>query len=164
MEKVTQLEAYLNLMKLYKYNFSEKNIANLAFDFYNRWSDKNSKESYKVIYDLALLGEPGMELDFTGIGELISKLYNMDFESAREAENIATDFTSFSKFFLKLENHAYEKSEFQQIYKKLEELYFLALVDCESDSKTVSWKKYHAIAINLIKELFQFGPFIFKTK
>lgn len=163
MEKVTQLEAYLRQTDLFKHNFSKKSIADLAFEFYNKWSDENSKESYEVIYDLALLEEPGMELNYGEIKELIDKLYNMDFESNNEAEKISRNFNIFSSFFLELGNYNCTESEFHKIYQKLEEIYFLALVDCSLNDKDNNWEKYRLTAMKLIKELFQFNPYIFKT-
>jgi hypothetical protein len=73
-EKITQQYAYSELLRLFNQNASDEKIANLAFDFLYAWSKDNSPESRNIIYDLALIGEPGMELTRNDIKELIDSL------------------------------------------------------------------------------------------
>ena len=74
MEKITQQYAYSELLRLFNQNASDEKIANLAFDLLDAGSKDNSPESRKIIYDLALIGEPGMELTRNDIKELIDSL------------------------------------------------------------------------------------------
>lgn len=162
MEKITQFEAFLALRKLLKQNLPKEHIADLAFDFYNRWDDSNSQESYDAIYDLALLGEPGMELSYDKIELLINELYDIDVVVNSKSADITTDFKTFSKFFLKLVPDVYTDLKVREIYHKLEEIYFQALVDCEIEMD--NWEKYREKSLDLIKKLFLLNPyFLYKT-
>ena len=164
MEKITQLEAWCELMELFVQNASDETIANLAFDFYNRWADTNSKESYNIIYDIALIGEPGMELTHEKIGELIGKLEDIDTLIINESKNITQNFDSFSNFIEKIEEDDYLKSKYPDFYQNLVDIYFLVLGSCDLENKSAdeARKDYQSTAFLSVKKFFLISTCLLK--
>ena len=77
MEKITAEFAYKELKKMISENCDNQMISKSATSFFNLWSDSESINSRNIIYDLALLDEPGMELSRNEVIELIEKLRNV---------------------------------------------------------------------------------------
>ena len=154
MEKVTQLDAFCVLTKLLEQNASNKRISDTAFDFYNQWSDKNSKESHEAIYDLALIDEPGMELSGEEIKELIKKIYDFDSSVEDVLNEVVASFDTFSRFFVILKNDDYIKSKHQNLYQHLENIFFLNLADCGQ------WEIYQEEVFVAVKEMLYANPYL----
>ena len=66
-------KVYLNFKKLLELNASDKQIADIAFEYHNSWSEP-SENAYNAIYDLALLEEEGFERSREEINEIIEQI------------------------------------------------------------------------------------------
>ena len=66
-------KVYLNFKKLLELNASDKQIADIAFEYHNLWNEP-TESAYYAIYDLALLEEEGFERNREEINEIIEQI------------------------------------------------------------------------------------------
>lgn len=70
---ISAQKVYLLFKKLFGLNASEKQIADIAFEYHNLWNAP-TEQAYNAIYDIALLGEEGFERNRDEINEIIERI------------------------------------------------------------------------------------------
>ena len=110
---ISSNEVYLLFRKLLELNASEKQIADIAFEYHNLWHG-SSENAYNAIYDLALLGEEGFDnLHREQIKGIIENIMDSNMSAILEHVRIMKTF---------LLNENISSNEVYLLFKKLLEL------------------------------------------
>ena len=74
--ELSQQNVYIDFKKLIELGATQKQISDIAFEYYNMWNT-NSEKAQNAIYDLSLLGENGMEnLEADVLKDIVEDIIN----------------------------------------------------------------------------------------
>lgn len=74
--ELSQQDVYMDFKKLIELGATQKQISDIAFEYYNMWNT-NSEKAKNAIYDLSLLEENGMEdLEHSVLKEIVEDIIN----------------------------------------------------------------------------------------